>query len=129
MRITIPLLSLFLLAASNVFAGPVASKYETGIPISLQRRARFVSANGHVNLVALTRHYKGLDNKYSKSLENYRRNTGHKHPLQAHRHKKREHPKHGHGHPNRSRDKSRKDGFGGAGGGMGGVSGAAGESR
>ncbi|WFD42718.1 cathepsin D [Malassezia psittaci] len=126
MQITIPLLSLFLLATSNVFAGPVSGKHETGTPISLERRARFVSANGQVNLAALARHYKHIDTKYSKAMENYQKNTGHVHPLKAHRHKKRDHPgkTHGHGHPNRSRNKSSKSGGDPSSGGMGGGSGS-----
>ncbi|WFC98627.1 cathepsin D [Malassezia yamatoensis] len=126
MQITIPLLSLFLLATSNVFAGPVSGKHQTGTPISLERRARFVSANGQVNLAALARHYKHIDNKYTQAMENYQKNTGHVHPLKAHRHKKRDHPgrTHGHGHPNRSRNKSNKSGGDPSSGGMGGGSGS-----
>ncbi|WFD42717.1 hypothetical protein MPSI1_001366 [Malassezia psittaci] len=82
MQITTAFLSLVLLATSSISASPANVKYEEGLPITLARRAAFVNDDQEVDLDALSKHHRSLEQKYAKILDTYQKNTGHTHPLQ-----------------------------------------------
>lgn len=83
MQLSIPFVSILLLTSSSVLGGPLNANRETGVPIALERRNMLVTTGGHVKMAALNKHFKAINSKYAKAMDNYHRNTGQVHPLKA----------------------------------------------
>ena len=75
MQLSLKFVTGLLLATSAVFAA------QDDIEVNLHRRNSFITAGNQLNVEAFAKHLLNVNNKYKAALENFKRNTGHDHPL------------------------------------------------
>lgn len=68
------------LGLTVVAAGLVSAEPADQV-VSLERRAKFLLADGVLDVLGLTKHLEGINKKYAQSMKNYHANTGEDHPL------------------------------------------------
>lgn len=69
------------LLAAGLFAASVFASGKSDNEIALFRRNMFIKDDDELDVPALSRHYKSMNNKYKNMMRNYQRNTGKNHPL------------------------------------------------